>query len=139
MLRVIEFAPDGAAHDRAAEDLTELRKADGPFWVEMQTPSDEEFDSVRRAFEWHPLAIEDMQVDSHLPKIDDYDDHLLLVVHAVALDDRGRFDTAEIEVFLGSKYLVTHHREPAPVIGSLLERCQRNPALAGRGAAYLLY
>ena len=139
MLQVTEFAPDGSPHERTDADLLDLRKGDTTFWVEMSTPTEEEYRSVIQAFDWHPLAIEDLQVDSHLPKVDDYADYLLLVMHAVALDERGRFDTAEVEVLLGTNYIVTHHREPVPMIDGLLTRCHRNPALSSRGPAYLLY
>lgn len=139
MIHVTEFPPGRPARERDVADLAELRKAEGCFWVEMDTPTDAEFARVQESFEWHPLAIEDLLVDNHLPKIDDYGDHLLLVVHAVALDERERFDTTEIEIFLGANYLITHHREPVPVIDALLERSRRNGVLASRGPAYLLY
>lgn len=139
MIHVTEFPPGSPARERDVADLAELRKGEGCFWVEMDAPTDAEFARVQESFEWHPLAIEDLRVDNHLPKIDDYGDHLLLVVHAVALDERDRFDTAEIEIFLGANYLITHHREPAPVIDALLERSRRNGLLASRGPAYLLY
>jgi len=74
MLQVTEFAPDGSPHERTDADLLDLRKGDTTFWVEMSTPTEEEYRSVIQAFDWHPLAIEVLQVDSHLPKVDDYAD-----------------------------------------------------------------
>jgi len=140
MLTMTHFDPDGTPSACTASDLVDaLGRPDGTTWIDMESPTDDEFEAVSKQFDWHPLAIDDMRVETHLPKVDDFGNHLLLVVHAAAFDERGRFDTIEMEIFLGEGYLVTHHSQPIPALAALHERCWRNHAVATKGPAYLLY
>jgi magnesium transporter len=139
MIQVSHFSTDGMAVDGSTSDLADFLSAPGTTWIDLHAPSDDEFEAVNKLFRWHPLAIDDLRVETHLPKVDDFGDYLLIVAHAVAIDEEGRFDTAEIEIFVGPNYLVTHHVEPVETIDQLLSRCHRNHALASKGPAYLLY
>ena len=139
MLTVTHFGTDGTPSARTVSDLVDMLGEPGSTWIDLTGPTDEEFDAVSKHFDWHPLAIDDMRVETHLPKVDDYGDHMLLVVHAATIDDRGRFDTIEMEIFVGTNYLVTHHSRPIRAIDGLLSRCKRNHSLAAKGPAYLLY
>lgn len=139
MLTVTHFATDGTPSACTVSDLVDMLGEPGTIWIDMTAPTDDEFEAVSKQFDWHPLAIDDMRIETHLPKVDDFGDHLLLVVHAAAIGDRGRFDTIEMEIFVGANYIVTHHGQPVPAIDGLLGRCRRNHSLAAKGPAYLLY
>jgi magnesium transporter len=139
VLTVTHFSPEGMPTEGSASDLVDLLAEPGTTWIDMRAPADDEFEAVNKQFHWHPLAIDDMRVETHLPKVDDFGDHLLIVAHAVSLDERGRFDTAEMEIFVGQNYLVTHHDAQVRPIENLLERCRRNHLIASRGPAFLLY
>jgi len=139
VIQVSHFATDGMAVEGSISDLADFLSAPGTTWIDMRAPTDDEFEAANKLFRWHPLAIDDMRVETHLPKVDDFDDYLLIVVHGVAIDQQGRFDTAELEIFVGPNYIVTHHGRPVPAIDHLLGRCRRNHALASKGPAFLLY
>src|SRR6185295_15462508 len=54
-------------------------------WVDMEAPTDDEAKEVLDGvFSYHPLAIEDCLTFSDRPKVDEYEDYLFLVIHAVA-------------------------------------------------------
>jgi len=55
-------------------------------------------------FQFHPLAIEDCVTPSSLPKIEDYDDYLFIVTHGVDFTRTEKFNTAELDLFLGKDY-----------------------------------
>lgn len=113
---------------------------EGSVWIDLSEPTPSEFDSVAALFNWHSLAIEDCRVENHLPKIDDYQDHLLIVLHGVDVEaSSSRFESKEVEIFIAQNYLVTHHRQPMVSTVELESRCERNPALAAKGPAYMLY
>src|SRR5512139_3467091 len=60
-------------------------------------------------FGFHPLAVEDALVETHLPKIDDWDEYVYLVLYGVDFDRAQlEVDSHEVDVFLGPNYLVTH-------------------------------
>ena len=112
-------------------------------WVDICEPSDEEtrlvLDSV---FQFHPLAIEDCVSDSPLPKVEDYEQYLYLVMHAVDYTRTEHFSTTELDIFLGKDILVTHHRKPLKPVTIALERYGKQGVAVVRGpdrfAHYLL-
>src|SRR4051812_9223814 len=117
MLTMTHFDRDGSPSACTTSDLVDVLGEPGTTtWIDMDSPTDDEFEAVSKPFNWHPLAIDDMRIETHLPKVDDFGDHLLLVVHAAAFDERGRFDTIEMEIFLGEGYIVTHHDQTIPAL-----------------------
>jgi magnesium transporter len=102
-------------------------------WVDLEHASDEEakmmLDGV---FGFHPLAIEDCLTVSERPKVDEYDNYLFMVIHAVDYT-RGaeEFLTTELNIFMGKDFLVTFHREPLRSVAATIDRVMKNaPAVA---------
>ena len=103
-------------------------------WVNLFAPTPEEATSILEdVFSFHPLAIEDCLAASRYPKIEDYEDYLYMVMHAVAFNKEDQFRTTELDLFIGKSFLVTHHSEPLASVTSTIERIQKNPASITRG------
>lgn len=95
-------------------------------WVDLDNPSEEESKAVlEECFQFHPLSIEDCMTPSSLPKIEDYDDYLFMVMHAVDYSRSEKFHTAEINLFLGRDFFVTFHRTAMKSVSAVMERCVR--------------
>jgi magnesium transporter len=103
-------------------------------WVNLFAPTAQEATSILEdVFAFHPLAIEDCLAVSRYPKIEDYEDYLYLVMHAVAFNKEEQFRTTELDLFIGKSFLVTHHAEPLATVTATIERIQKNPASVARG------
>lgn len=103
-------------------------------WVNLSEPTPEETKSVLEGvFQFHPLAIEDCVTPSSLPKVEDYEDYLFLVMHAVDFNRADKFTTAELNLFLGREVLVTYHRHPLKSVSSVIERCAKATGVVARG------
>jgi magnesium transporter len=103
-------------------------------WVNLFAPTKEEAMLILEGvFSFHPLAIEDCLAETRYPKIEDYEDYLYLVMHAVAFSKEEQFRTTELDLFVGKTFLVTHHTEPLPSVTSTIERIQKNPTQIARG------
>lgn len=103
-------------------------------WVDLDNPTDEETKAVLEGlFQFHPLAIEDCVTPSPLPKIEDYDDYLFMVTHAVDYNREEKFATTELDLFLGKEFLVTYHRTALRSVSTLTERLAKNTGLGPRG------
>jgi magnesium transporter len=103
-------------------------------WVNLASPTPEEANTILEdVFGFHPLAIEDCLAETRYPKIEDYEDYLYLVMHAVAFSKEDQFITSELDFFIGKTFLVTHHAKPQPAISSTIERIQKNPTTVARG------
>lgn len=103
-------------------------------WVDLDNPTDDEIKQVlENLFHFHPLAIEDCMTPSSLPKIEDYEDYLFMVTHAVDFSRADKFATTELDLFLGKEFLVTFHRTPLRSVSTLIERLSKNVGPGPRG------
>ncbi|MSU22709.1 MAG: magnesium/cobalt transporter CorA [Opitutus sp.] len=103
-------------------------------WVDLDQPTDEEWKFVLESvFQFHPLAIEDCVAPNSLPKVEDYEDYLFIVTHAVDFTRTDKFNTTELDLFLGRDYLVTFHREPLRSVTTLVDRMLKAAGVGPRG------
>ncbi len=103
-------------------------------WVDLDNPTDDEIKAVlENLFQFHPLAIEDCVTPSPLPKIEDYEDYLFMVAHAVDYTRTDKFASTELDLFLGKEFIVTFHRTPLRSVTALRERLGKNAVLGPRG------
>ena len=118
-----------------SDALRLVRSDKGMFiWVNLFAPTKEEVTAILEdVFTFHPLAIEDCLSISRYPKVEDYEDYLFFVMHAVAFTKEDQFRTTELNFFLGKTFLVTHHSEPLSMVTSTIERVQKNPTAIARG------
>ncbi|MDZ4816315.1 MAG: magnesium/cobalt transporter CorA [Verrucomicrobiota bacterium] len=100
-------------------------------WIDLENPTPEETRKVLEdIFHFHPLAIEDCVQITSLPKVDDYEDYLFLVMHAVNFNRVDQFSTIELNLFIGKEFLVTWHAEPMRSINTISERCRKLAVIA---------
>ncbi len=116
----------------------------GLAWVDIEPPTQLEMDWLRDRYGFHPLALDDCLSPSQMPKVDDYDDHLFVVLHFPVFDAQARITLpAEVDMFVGPDYVVTvHHGQLAP-LAALFETCETDEevrkAVLQRSGGYLAY
>jgi magnesium transporter len=77
-------------------------------WLNVKTPTEEDFDTIENTYHFHPLDIEDCHQSNQRSKIDTYDDYYFLVLHFPNFDKQNRFiKPSEVKVFWGEEYLIT--------------------------------
>lgn len=92
---------DGAWHEGEVEGA-DFR------WFDVTGRDDAGLDELAARFQLHPLSVEDCRSALlHAPKIDDFGDYLFIVLHAV-VEAAGERETEEVDVFLGSDFLITY-------------------------------
>ena len=117
-----------------------LQEKDCLLWVDFENPSEFESDMLVEIFNFHPLAVEDCIVDLSNPKVDDYEEYLFLVMHAINLKSKEELVTIELDVFLGKNYVVTFHKEPVKSVQQVREAVQKKPdTFLGHGADLLVH
>jgi len=125
-------------HDQLAAALADQANV---VWVDLDLTSekvDEACAFLTRHFHFHPLALEDALVETHLSRVDDWQGYLYLSFHALQLTDC--LTPRELDLFLGPNYLVTIHFDPIPPLEKLWEQAAKssNPAQT-QGADRLMY
>lgn len=116
-----------------------LGDEDVHIWVDLEAPTDAEAKQILEAiFNFHPLAVEDCITVSERPKVDEYENHLFLVIHAVDYSSH-EFRTTEVDFFIGRNFLVTFHREPVRAAGTMVDLIHKNPLAYARAPDRLAY
>ena len=128
----------------ASDEIDALLRVDrGALWLDFEGEPPEVCEPIlRETFGFHPLAIDDALQETHVPKIDDWEDYLYIVLHAVTFrrsDDDGQVETIELDIFLGRNYIVTHHDLPIAALNHVWSNCQRDKRYLARGVDHLMY
>lgn len=114
-------------------------------WVNIVGVTAEDIAYLRANYpHFHPLDLEDLQSRIERPKIDEYDDYLFVVMQFPQWDAVQRISRpAEVDMFVGSGYLVTASDGTLKPLKLLFEQCQTDPAareqFMGRGASKIFY
>ena len=110
-------------------------------WLDVLEPTEGDFDLLASEFNLHPLAIDDLRKGFQRPKLDHYEGSLLIVLFDAETPPKGKpLILNELDIFVGSNYLITVHQHPVPAIESLRERWRRRPTLTGSNPlGFLLY
>ncbi|MEZ5246671.1 MAG: magnesium transporter CorA family protein [Acidimicrobiales bacterium] len=101
-------------------------------WVDLVSEDAGEIGALGEQFSFDPAAVEDILDIEHLPKFDDFDDHLFIVLHALTTDG-DRLDTIEVDCFVRSDLLVTVRRGAVPSVDWLWNVGQRHSHLSEGG------
>ncbi|MEZ5227453.1 MAG: magnesium transporter CorA family protein [Acidimicrobiales bacterium] len=115
------------------DQLDTMLEAGQLMWLDVITTDPDELDALGERFSFDPGAIEDILDVEQLPKFEDYDDHVFVVIHGLS-SDGDRVDTREVDCFIGQNLFVTVHAEPVVGIDWLWDAVQRHEHLAGDSA-----
>src|SRR5215216_1330373 len=118
--------------------------ANGLTWIHLDSPDHEIATQLAQRFGWHALDVEDVLSKRQRPKVDEYPDYLFGVLHFPFYDKAvQRLNAAELDVFLGSDYLVTLPTVELLPVSRLFQRCiddeNLRETLFSKGSGYLLY
>jgi magnesium transporter len=125
------------------EDCVPFLDTESVSWVDVKGLGSE--DVLRRlgnVFHLHPLVLEDIVNVPQRPKIEDYDDQLLVIARMVTLKSSGNsFISEQVSLILGRHYLLTVQEEPEyDCFGPIRERIRTGKgSIRKQGADYLAY
>lgn len=113
-------------------------------WVNVEKPTPKEIEYLAKNYLFHPLDLEDCRSRIELPKIDEYENYLFLVLHFPVFSKEARVTTpSQVSIFIGEDYVVTVHSGDLKPLSKLFQDCQQNERAReenmGRSSGYLLY
>lgn len=125
--------------DTVAE-LNEEVPEDRTYWFRLEGVADSE--TLRRlgeAFEIHPLALEDVVNTHQRCKVEDYRDHLFVVIRLPTREANGDLMTEQLSLFIGDGFVVSVH-EGCNALEVVRERIMTGRGrIREYGADYLAY
>lgn len=145
MIRTAALFPDGMFRDniRTDEFPALIGNSNVTLWVDLTPVGMEEREIERMlldTFHFHPLAVDDALRETHVPRVDDWQDSLYVILHAVRFESTTRrIHTPELDVFLTRNVLVTYHVEDLHAVETVLAAVRRDPQRMIEGPDNLLY
>ena len=144
MIRSLYYFPGQSIRkDVPPREFPELiRNRRGLLWVDFTSETPETSLSILESFGFHPLAIDDALLETHVPRLDDWGNYLYIVLNYMNVKENGETwetEVDELDIFLGQNYIVTHHDHPINAIEETWEACDRDPRNTQDGADHLLY
>ena len=143
MLRAIYYKGNGdlLTDITPNEYAAALQDISGVLWVDFggEDPVASE-DILLQTFKFHPLAVDDALHETHVPKVDDWEQYIYIAMHAISFS-RGKddIDAIELDIFLGENYIVTHHDLPIQALDRVWDTCNKDVRHFKRGADHVLY
>src|ERR687886_1532729 len=133
-----------AAPPTSTEPNVEVLEYGAVRWINIERPGPLDRAWLEEHFEFHPLAYEDVASRNQRPKVDEFADHLFMVLHFPVFDSAvGRLNAGELDIFVGRDYVITLPNAPLQPVEYLFERCRTSDeireVLFSRGPGYLLY
>jgi magnesium transporter len=95
--------------------IARLRNEDHFFWIDLAMPSREEVEQLGRALDLHPVALEDTIEFGQRPKIDPYDEQLLLVFYTA----RVPAEPLEVHLYISGGFIATIRHDNCDALDSL--------------------
>jgi magnesium transporter len=97
------------------------RERDEFFWLDLEKPSPAELEELGRLLRLHPVALEDTQEFGQRPKVDAYEDNLLVVFYTARVtDDENRVvEPVEVHVYVSGGYIVTIRHSKCTLLDEL--------------------
>ncbi|MBF8265968.1 MAG: magnesium transporter [Dehalococcoidia bacterium] len=115
-------------------------------WTYIERPTQREMDVLSKKYTFlHPLNLEDCLSRIQRPKVDEYDEHLFMVLHFPVFDKEARISLpSELDIFIGKNFIVTVHcRGELKSLAKLFKECQLDNNLCKKymekGSGYLFY
>src|SRR4029078_1748533 len=111
------------------EQLPELLKdKSSVIWVDMEAPTADDEQILLDVFKFHPLTVEDCRENRHYPKVEEVEDYLYFIVHGVTAEiSPEKFNTIELDGFLGRNYVITYHHETFRSINNVKQQLRTTP------------
>ena len=141
MINVHVFDAGGYRQLPDVSVIPELLAGGARLWIDADD-HDEHFSAfLTDVLKLHPLAVEDILQDRPSPKVEDYGDYLYIVAHGILREKKGTesLQTVEVDIVLGSQWVLTHHVGPSLPCNSVTAELARNPRPLERGPGFVVH
>ena len=124
------------------EECLDFKDSASVSWVNMDGLH--EVEHIRKLgdhFGWHPLMLEDIVSVGQRAKLEEYDDHVFLVLPMLGWrEDTQQVEVEQLSLVLGERYVFTFQERVGDVFEGVRERIRNGRGrIRSRGADYLTY
>src|SRR4051794_36963199 len=105
------------------ERIAAALKSERFFWLDLQAPDAAVLDRVGDLLGLHPMAMEDTREFGQRPKVDVYENHVLVVFYTARVNggDGDIAELIEVHVYISGDFIVTVRRLDCDLLDRLHE------------------
>ena len=142
-ITVIDYGPDHY-EEREIDELSEVdgyRDRDTVTWINVDGVHETDIvEEVGARYGLHPLLMEDVVSTGQRPKMEEYEDHVFLVLQMLVPEDGAAVRDEQVSLVLGPGWVVSFQERRGDVFDGLRDRLRTGKSLARRaGSDYLAY
>jgi magnesium transporter len=82
-------------------------------------------EKIGRHFELHPLVLEDILNTGQRPKIEEFEDYIVIIIKMFILEPEGMVDAEQISIVLGPNFVLSFQEKEGDVFNNILERLKK--------------
>ena len=98
-------------------------------WMDIQDPTPEDMVRLSKQYPFHPLNLEDCLSKRQLPRVEDHDSYLFILMHFPSVSGDGIVSRDQVSMFVGPGYVVSIH---GSALGVVREMAEAAKSRAGR-------
>ena len=123
------------------EESFSFEKEDRVTWINLNGLNHtEEIEKLCKHFEIHPLTQEDLVSVRQRPKVEDFDEYMMVVAKMLYFDAEHNLTSEHISFILGPDYLLTFQESSVDVFNPVRDRLIHSKGrVRQKGADYLMY
>jgi magnesium transporter len=141
MMRIMIFDADGVVRCGGEELLAAALDPAVVAWIDLVAET-EAGEKLLQKLGFHPLAIEDTFTLHHQPRVEEYADHLFVIVRGIDFNTDKAVDelqTLKLAAFLRSNLLITYHRAELRSVRLVRSRVEESGRALPGGVVQLLW
>jgi len=117
----------GEISTETAIGLRTILESPGLLWLDLDDPMSHDLDDLAARYGFHELAVEDCRHHLQLAKLDYYDGYSFLIINSTHYSEVPcEVRIREIDVFIGTDYIVTVHDGPSRAVNDIQKRLSSN-------------
>jgi magnesium transporter len=107
-------------------------------WIGVVDPTEAELRRLQELYGLHPLAVEDAQKATQLPKIEIFN-HQLFIIARTAHLEKDEIHYGETAIFVGDNHIISVRHGSARAHTALRKQLEAAPTLLAHGVDYVLH
>jgi magnesium transporter len=143
-ISIVEYDQDHFEQMESADESLVMKEKASPrvTWFKVKGLGHmEAISRLGEIFNLHPLVMEDVANTYQRPKVEEYDDYVFMVMHAMRFDrENSRLESEQVSLVLGNHWVISFQEGRHELFSSVLERIQRGRGRIRKlGVDYLTY
>jgi len=109
------------------------------FWLNINNPSNSDFEFLKKKFNFHHLTIDDCIRKTKRSKINDYNDYHFLIITTSDSQPNNTFSHNNIYVFISTSYIITIQYGENKSVKKIMNDIENGLDLVSYGSDFVLY